>query len=51
MKYGSYPQNSGFNNLLIEYEQSLFTKRPIVRLTDNIVERFKVSLIGFFLIT
>ena len=29
----------------IEYEQRLFTKLPIDHLTNNILERFKVSLI------
>ena len=31
-------------NFRIEYEQILFIKLPIDRLTNNIVERLKVSL-------
>ena len=42
IKYGSYPQNSDFNDLPIEYEKKLFTKLPIDSLTDNTVERLKV---------
>ena len=37
INYVSCPQNSGFGDL--------FKKLPINRLTDNIVERLKVSLI------
>ena len=44
MKYGNYPQNIYFNDLPIEYEQRLFTKWPIDGLSDNILERLKVSL-------
>ena len=43
IEYGSYPQNADFNDLPIEYKQRLFTKRPIDRLTDNILEGLKVS--------
>ena len=36
-KLWSYPQNSDIGDLPIEYEQILFTKRPIDSLTNNIV--------------
>ena len=45
MKYVIYDQNYGFDDLPVEYERSLFTKLPIYRLTDNSVERLKVSSI------
>ena len=45
IKYGSYPQHADFERLHIEYKQRLYTKLPIDCLTDNIVERLKVSLI------
>ena len=34
-----------FSDLPIEYELRLFRKRPIDGLTDNIIERLKVSSI------
>ena len=37
IKYGSYPQNSEFDDLRIDYEQRFFTKRQIDCLTYNIV--------------
>ena len=43
IKYGSYPINADFNELPIDYENRLFTKKPIDSLTNNIVERLKVS--------
>ena len=43
--YGSYPGNTYFNDLPLEYEESWFKKRPIYILTNNIIERLKVSLI------
>ena len=45
IKYGSYPRNVDSDDLTIEYEQMLFTKWTIDRLTDNIVENFNVSSI------
>ena len=39
IKHGSYPQNADFDDLPIEYEQSLLTKRLIYLSTNNIVER------------
>ena len=45
IKYDNYPQNADFDDLPIEYKQRLFTKLPIDLLTDNSVERLKVSLI------
>ena len=45
INYDSYPQNSDFNYLPIEYKQRLFTERSIYRLTDNSVDRLQVSLI------
>ena len=45
INYGSYSQNANFNALSIEYELKLFIKRPIDHLTDNIVERLRVSSI------
>ena len=45
IKYGSYPRNTDFDNLPIEYEQRLFTKQTIDSLTDIILERLKVSMI------
>ena len=45
IKYGIYPQNADFDDLPIEYEQRLFTKRPMDSLTNNIVEKLKVSSI------
>ena len=45
IKYGSFPLNDDSDDLPIEYEQRLFTKQPIDSLTDNILERLKVSLI------
>ena len=41
--------NSDFDDLLIEYKQSLFTKLPIGSLTNNIVEWLKVSSIEWSL--
>ena len=49
IKYGSYSQNARFDNLSIEYKQSLFTKRPIDVLTNNSVEILKVNSIKLFL--
>ena len=49
IKYGGYPQDSIFDDLPIEYKQSLFTKRPIDNLTDNSVERLKVSSVEWSL--
>ena len=49
IKYGSYPQNSGFGNFPIVYKQRLLTKRPIDNLTDNKVEELKVSTIKLLL--
>ena len=49
IKYGSYPQNADFDDLPIEYEQSLLTKRLIYLSTNNIVERLKVILIERYL--
>ena len=43
--YGSYPQNDDFNYLPIEYELRFFTKWPIYCLTNNIVEKLKISSI------
>ena len=43
--YGSYLLNVDFNDLPIEYKQRLFTKQPIDRLTNDIVEKLKVSSI------
>ena len=48
MEYVSYPWNADFDELPNEYEKILFTRQPIDYLTDNIVERLKVSLIGQF---
>ena len=45
IKYGSYPQNADLDNLHIEYIKRLFTEQPIDCLTNNKVERLKVSLI------
>ena len=45
IKYGSYPINDDFNDLPIEYEHMFFTKQPIDCLTNNIIERLKVSFI------
>ena len=45
IKYGSYPRNYDSDDLPIEYKQSLFTKKSIHSLTDNIVEILKVSSI------
>ena len=42
IKYGSYPRNSGFGDLPIEYEQRLFTKVPIDHLNNIILEISKV---------
>ena len=39
MKYGSYPRNTDFNDLPIEYEQFFLTKQTIDRFADNI-EKF-----------
>ena len=44
IKYGIYPQNADFDDLPIEYEQRLFTKRPMDSLTNNIVEMLNFSL-------
>ena len=41
----SYPQNDNFDDLPIEYDQSLITEQPIYSLKNNIVDMFKVSLI------
>ena len=43
IKYGSYSQNSDFDDLSIEYEP-FFTRLPIDRLDDNSLEILKVSL-------
>ena len=43
IKYGSYPQNSDFNDLPIEYKHRFFTRQPTDPLTDNSVEGLKVS--------
>ena len=45
IKYGSYPQNADFYDLPIEYKETLFKERPIYCLTNNKVERLKVSSI------
>ena len=42
IKYESYPINDSYDDLPIEYKQRLFTKWPIYRLTDNIIERLRV---------
>ena len=47
-KFGSYPINDALNDLTFEYEQRLFTKRPIGCLIDDIVEILKVSSIEQF---
>ena len=45
-KFGIYPQNTGFDDLTIEYKLRLFTRQPIDCLNGNKVEGMKVSLIG-----
>ena len=45
IKYGSYYRNDDFNDSPIEYEQRLFTKKPIDSFTNNSVEIFKVGSI------
>ena len=45
MKYGSYPHNADFNDLPIENKQRLFIKQTIDCLTDDKIERLKVSSI------
>ena len=42
--YVSNPGNANFYDLSIEYEQKNFTEQPIYCLTNNIIERLKVSL-------
>ena len=49
IKYGSYPQNTDFDDLRIDYKQRLFKYLAIDCLTDNKVERFKVILIKILL--
>ena len=44
-QYGSYHRNDDFDDLPIEYELRFTTKPLIYRLTDNIVERLKITLI------
>ena len=45
IREGSYPKFFDINGLVIEYKQSFFTIRPIYCLTNNSVERLKVSSI------
>ena len=45
IKYDSYAKNADFGNFPVEYKQECFSKLPIDCLTDNKVERLKVSLI------
>ena len=45
IKYGSYPRNADCDDSPFEYEQRLFTKRPIYCLTNSIIERLKFILI------
>ena len=45
LRTGSYPQNSDFDDLFIEYKQIFFTELPTYNLNDNIVQRLKVSSI------
>ena len=44
IKYGIYPQNADFYDAPIEYKKRLFTQQTIYCLTDNKLERLKVSL-------
>ena len=43
IKYGSYLESDDFEDLHIEYKQRLFTKPPIDRSFNNILETLKVS--------
>ena len=43
IKYGSYLQNSDFNDLFIKYKQIVLTRQPIDSLTYNSEERLKVD--------
>ena len=45
IKYGSYPQNSDFDDLPIEYQQRLLTQQKIDGLIDNKLENLNISLI------
>ena len=45
MKYGSYPRNTDFNDLPIEYEQFFLTKQTIDRFADNIANFLNVRSI------